>query len=1195
MEAPSLSLWHSPARGCLGRRWTAQAVVPEVWSSGGSSSSSSRIAGTAPAKTRTPWLRLGVGAGLALAAKTRGSQPRDPDLVGLSMLNKDLPADEDVRDVPKQRREDDESWVFWEEQLHPTPGLKNQPRDKIPEPLPSPLPSLEPPAPGEGDDVEDQAASFEKAYRPAEPAIMGSDGNPLEVPFYSTFEEAVNEFGYPPFLQAALARRGFYFLTPVQQCSLPLMKGGHDFLASAFTGSGKTAAYLLPILKSLHEVSRLVPGTSVASHYKTKDNSRSAKPGLGVVKGLGSNVVTFNSSAHRLNEAKTLAPQACTILPKMLGFSSLCALALSLGGHAADAPIVGVLTVPVAHGCETARAHRWTDDAKSGGSCFASLYVKYVEAAGGRVVPILYDWDDQQLAKAFASVNAVLFTGGGVQIAHPSSSPMAAQYVRAASLLFNLTVQAGSAGDWVPLWGTCMGLQTLSVVAAGTSSVLKTNSFDSENMSLPLELAQDAKTSRLLGPHVPSNILRWLTTENITTNLHHDGVTPDSFAMNQRLSSLFSVLSTNRDRKGREFVSTIEGKSLPIYGVQWHPERPIFEWGADESGINHGPHAIEAMQYFANFLVAEARKNSHHFESKAEEESALIYNFVPQGRSSYQVYLFESVSAAKPAEVYTDMTEEMPMHKRMRGIKDGRAALEFEAATGKTHRQLVPVEWVVGAPEPPPKRRWQGPAVPKAVVLVPTRELSEQVHNEAKEFLYYSPLRSAAIYGDSNLRSQFRDLAHGADLLVATPGRLIDALHKGMIRLDEVQFLVLDEVDRMMELGFGSQLEEIVTQGAMPGKLGGRQTTFWSATIPLSVRELAEAFLGTQCAWVDCTGGQTNPVPTTISHIFVDARPPHRALREFQPGDSVITKGGRRGIAEFQVGRRWRVQFDDGDLVQRKMLLKGRLHHTSLRTDSSVQCKLETLRGVLEAREFEEATIIVFCRRRDTVMEVYRYLKEQFEGVVTCHGGMTQSFRSKSIKALKEGSADILVATDIAARGLDVESITHVVNYELPLVLDEFVHRIGRTGRIGREGTAVTFVTGREKIFGAMRRMVLSQGHKVPDWLNFQGLQLAWRPRNYKLPFTKVRKGIPQDAPPEVRDAYMEKNRDMQRRTKSKLMTRMAELEGTPVDPRELHRRSVMIVDAAEEETQAEEDIDITDQFAEAEQPMLAMEPMEGM
>ncbi|CAJ1439816.1 unnamed protein product, partial [Effrenium voratum] len=163
---------------------------------------------------------------------------------------------------------------------------------------------------------------------------------------------------------------------------------------------------------------------------------------------------------------------------------------------------------------------------------------------------------------------------------------------------------------------------------------------------------------------------------------------------------------------------------------------------------------------------------------------------------------------------------------------------------------------------------------------------------------------------------------------------------------------------------------------------------------------------------------------------------------------------------------RWRVQFDDGDLVQRKMLQKGRLHHTSLRIDGVKKHKLELLREILESREFEEATIIIFCRRRDTVMEVYSYLKQHFLGVMTCHGGMTQSFRSKSIKALKEGKAEILVATDIAARGLDVPAVTHVVNYELPLVLDEFVHRVGRTGRIGRSGTTVTLVTGREKIFG---------------------------------------------------------------------------------------------------------------------------------
>ncbi|CAE7251855.1 gghA, partial [Symbiodinium pilosum] len=180
-----------------------------------------------------------------------------------------------------------------------------------------------------------------------------------------------------------------------------------------------------------------------------------------------------------------------------------------------------------------------------------------------------------------------------------------------------------------------MGVQTLSVVAAGTS-VLQTNAFDSENMSLPLMLTHAAKTSRLLGAQAPSNILRWLTTENLTSNLHHDGVAPDSFASNEHLASLFSVLSTNQDRRGREFVSTIEGRVHPIYGVQWHPERPIFEWGADEGGINHSAHAIEAMQYFANFFISEARKNSHSFPSQREEEAALIYNYMPQGRSSYQ-------------------------------------------------------------------------------------------------------------------------------------------------------------------------------------------------------------------------------------------------------------------------------------------------------------------------------------------------------------------------------------------------------------------------------------------------------------------------------------------------------------------------------------------------------------------------------
>jgi superfamily II DNA/RNA helicase len=168
------------------------------------------------------------------------------------------------------------------------------------------------------------------------------------------------------------------------------------------------------------------------------------------------------------------------------------------------------------------------------------------------------------------------------------------------------------------------------------------------------------------------------------------------------------------------------------------------------------------------------------------------------------------------------------------------------------------------------------------VVLVPTRELSEQVRAQVAEFTRYSHIRSVSLFGSGSFRSQLRYLAHGADVLVSTPGRLVDALHKGILRLDQVKHLVLDEVDRMMELGFGSQLQEIIEQGGMSTRVqDGRQTSFFSATLPNVVRELVENFLGRPCIWVDCTGGQFNALPSTIEHVIVDARPPHRSLRQF--------------------------------------------------------------------------------------------------------------------------------------------------------------------------------------------------------------------------------------------------------------------------------------------------------------------------
>ncbi|CAE8660038.1 unnamed protein product, partial [Polarella glacialis] len=219
------------------------------------------------------------------------------------------------------------------------------------------------------------------------------------------------------------------------------------------------------------------------------------------------------------------------------------------------------------------------------------------------------------------------------------------------------------------------------------------------------------------------------------------------------------------------------------------------------------------------------------------------------------------------------------------------------------------------------------------------------------------------------------------------------------------------------------------------------------------------------------------------------------------------------------------------------------------------------------------ALVIVFCRKRESVMEVYEFLKQTFAGVLTCHGGMTQSYRSRAVKAIREGKADILVATDIAARGLDVPNVTHVVNYELPMVIDEFVHRCGRTGRIGKSGTAVTFVTGRESVFLAVRRTILQQGHWIPPWFSLQGLQLSWRPRNYRMPFEPMPVGLAKDASYDERRAFMEKHRDREKRIKGTIMAKAAELEGAPIPRRRGGRRDDEEDDQASEDDEGEEDV----------------------
>jgi len=256
-----------------------------------------------------------------------------------------------------------------------------------------------------------------------------------------------------------------------------------------------------------------------------------------------------------------------------------------------------------------------------------------------------YDSSESQVKHLFESLNGFLFTGGDTDIKELNST-----YMKTASLILSLVKSAHASGDYVPLWGTCMGFQTLSILQAETPEVLISGVFDSDPIMLPLENLTDVSESRMLkGVHeMNPNVIDWITTENMTVNLHHDGVDPKSFSTNKNLRDFFNVLSTNKDRQGRPFASTMEGKNVPVYGAQWHPERPQFEFRDDPAHrtIPHNIHTVVSMHAFASFFVNEARKNDHKFSDPQEELTRLLYNDVPQGAlgDSYRAYIFPPVS-----------------------------------------------------------------------------------------------------------------------------------------------------------------------------------------------------------------------------------------------------------------------------------------------------------------------------------------------------------------------------------------------------------------------------------------------------------------------------------------------------------------------------------------------------------------------
>ncbi len=300
-----------------------------------------------------------------------------------------------------------------------------------------------------------------------------------------------------------------------------------------------------------------------------------------------------------------------------------------------------------------------------------------------------------------------------------------------------------------------------------------------------------------------------------------------------------------------------------------------------------------------------------------------------------------------------------------------------QTGTGKTAAFALPILNRLGPHKKPG---------PRVLVLEPTRELAAQVDENFAEFGQFTDLKRALLHGGVGYGKQRADLLAGADIVTATVGRLLDFLNERILRLDHLQVLVLDEVDRMLDMGFIKDVKKIVS--LCPKQ---RQTLFFSATIPPEIQEIARFALKD---------------PATVSI------------------------GRQRSVNESVTHAIYPVA-----------------HHL----------KFPLLLELLKKTDYK--SVIVFSRTKHGADKIARKLKAEGHTVALLHGDRSQGQRKAALEGFKDGSLEVMVATDIAARGLDVAGVTHVINYDIPGTPDDYVHRIGRTGRAAAEGDAFTLVT----------------------------------------------------------------------------------------------------------------------------------------
>jgi len=341
-----------------------------------------------------------------------------------------------------------------------------------------------------------------------------------------------------------------------------------------------------------------------------------------------------------------------------------------------------------------------------------------------------------------------------------------------------------------------------------------------------------------------------------------------------------------------------------------------------------------------------------------------------------------------------------------------------QTGSGKTAGFLFPIIMSMirnGGRDPPmsggsSRRR----VFPDGLILAPTRELASQIHEEARKFTYMTGIAPVVVYGGAEVREQLRRIERGCDLLVATPGRLVDLIERGRIGLDNITFLVLDEADRMLDMGFEPQIRRIVEQEGMPNG-DNRQTMMFSATFPSNIQRLASDF-----------------------------------LREY-----IFLTVGRVGSASKDVTQV--VEYVENN------------------------DKLDNLMRFLLT--VEEGLVLVFVETKRSCDYLEDVLCAKGFPACSIHGDKSQREREDALRSFKNGRTPVMVATDVASRGLDIPNVTQVINFDLPTNIDDYVHRIGRTGRAGNTGHALSYVNERNSgIIRDLYELMEENDQELPSW-----------------------------------------------------------------------------------------------------------------